>query len=308
MAGVAKYDMPRWLYDRIAAQVFPRANVLVLSILTEPFMTRDFPERLAAVREHGVPYSEIITNGTLLTERNIGKVLDAEIAVLTVSIDGGTAPVYEKIRTGARFDQVVENVRLFQRLRRSRGTLRPALRINHVLSELNVDHFDEFLEFVEALCPEKIGVRTVSRMSDAVVQQSSDPAFWAKIGANRAKLSAFCGRTRIENAGYLRDRPTAIDLLDHAGEKLICRAPWENIAIHANGDVFPCMAWTRPPIGNFIRQSLEEIWEGDRVFALRREFAASRPGLDCLHCTIRRGAADPDDDFFYRKVARPLPA
>jgi hypothetical protein len=40
---------------------------------------------------------------------------------------------------------------------------------------------------------------------------------------------------------------------------------------------------------------------------LRQEFEESRPGLDCLHCRIRREpAADPDNDFFNRKVARPL--
>ena len=307
VAKLPKYDMPRRLFDSIAEQVFPHTNILVLSILTEPFMTRDFPDRLARVREFGVPNSEIITNGTLLNEQNIEKILDAGITCLTFSIDGGTAETYEAIRTGARFEQVMSNLRLFQSIRTNRSAILTQLRINHVLSELNIDQFDAFLTLVSEIQPEKIGVRTVSRMSDALIQESSDPVFWEKVRAVGKRLATFCERTGIEDAGYLRDRPTLIDLFGDAGEKLICRAPWENLAIHANGDVYPCMAWTRRPIGNLTRHSFADIWRGSELAALRREFEAVQPGLDCLNCTIRRELkADPDDDFFYRKVAKPF--
>ncbi len=307
VAAVPKYDMPRWLFDSVAAQVFPQTNFLVLSILTEPFMTRDFPDRLKTVRDFGVPYSEIITNGTLLNELSIGKILEASITCLTFSIDGGTKETYEAIRTGARFEDVMANLRLFQSMRRDRGTTLPQLRINHVLSAPNIDHFDAFLSLVSEIHPEKIGVRTVSRMSNAIIQESSDPIFWAKIGVARGRLAEFCQRTGIEDAGFLRDRPTPIDLFSDAGQKLICRAPWENLAIHANGDVYPCMAWTRAPIGNFTRQSFADIWRGSELEALRREFASVKPGVDCLNCVIRREAtSDPSDDFFYRKVAKQL--
>jgi radical SAM protein with 4Fe4S-binding SPASM domain len=307
VASVPKYDMPRWLFDSIARQVFPQTNLLVLSILTEPFMTRDFPDRLKTVREFGVPYSEIITNGPLHNEHIIGKNLDAGITCLTFSIYGGTKETYESIRTGARFEDVMANLHLFQSMRRDRGTVLPQLRINHVLSEMNIDHFDAFISLVSEIHPEKMGVRTVSRMSDAIIQESVDPTFWAKVGVARGTLAEFCQRTGIEDAGFLRDRPTPIDLFSDAGEKLICRAPWENLAIHANGDVYPCMAWTRAPIGNFKRQSFADIWNGGELEALRREFASIKPGVDCLNCVIRREArSDPNDDFFYRKVAKPL--
>src|SRR5262245_56475465 len=90
VGAVPKYDMPRWLFDSIASQVFRRTRFLCLSLMTEPFMTRDFADRLASVRRFNVPYSEIITNGTLLDESKIGKILDSGITRLTFSIDGGT--------------------------------------------------------------------------------------------------------------------------------------------------------------------------------------------------------------------------
>lgn len=308
VGAIPKYDMPRWLFDSIAAQVFPRTNILILSIMTEPFMTRDFPDRLGAVRTFGVPFSEIITNGTLLDERIIAKVLDAEITCLTVSIDGGSKDTYEAIRTGARFENVIANVRLFQAMRGERRAALPQLRINHVLSEPNIDHFDEFLSLVADLLPEKIGVRTVSRMSNAILQESADEGFWAKVRAIRPKLAAFCRQTGIEDTGFLRDRPTPIELFA-GGEKLSCRAPWEMLGFLPNGDVYPCIAWTREPIGNIARQSFEAIWNGRVLERVRREFEAVRPGIDCLNCTARRNlTSDPDDDFFFAKIAKQLPA
>ena len=99
--ALPKYDMPRWLFDTIARQLFPLANYVQFSMMTEPFMTRDFPERLDAARLFAVPFSDVITNGTLLTDRAIDALIDARISRLTVSVDGGTKEVFEHIRVGA---------------------------------------------------------------------------------------------------------------------------------------------------------------------------------------------------------------
>jgi radical SAM protein with 4Fe4S-binding SPASM domain len=161
------------------------------------------------------------------------------------------------------------------------------------------------LGLAESLGAEELAVRTVARMSEAVIQESTDPVFWEKVRIARVKLAAFCARTGVVDPAFLRDRHTTIDLFTDAGEKLICRTPWNTIAVHPNGDVYPCMAWSRPPIGNLARQTFDEIWNGSAVTALRDEFERSQPGLDCLNCTIRRSPNDPHDDFFYRKLATP---
>jgi len=307
VANLPTYDMPRWLYDRIAAQIFPRSRYVCLSLMTEPFMTKDFPERLRAVRDYEVPYSEVITNGTLLTPAAVEAILDSHLSRVIVSIDGGTKATFEEIRTGARFERVIANWELLRSARESAATRLPALRVNHVLSELNIDSFDDFLHLLEELKPDEVAVRTVSRMSNAVIQETSDAAFWSKVRAARLRLAAFCTRTGVVDSAYLRDRPTRIELFDEDHERLMCRYPWDILAIHPNGDVYPCMAWSRPPIGSFVSDTFDSIWHGPALAELRREFEATRPGLDCLHCSIRRSNEDVDDDFFYRKLAKPAP-
>ena len=290
--ALSKYDLPREAYERIAAEVFPHANRLCLSLFTEPFMTRDFPERLAAVRRYGVPFSEFYTNATLLTEEAIEKIAEAGITRVTVSIDGGTKEIFEHIRIGASFETVTRNARRL----RARGV---RLRINHVLMEANIDHFGEMLALIESLGAHEVVVRPVTRMSNAEIQENREPAFWARVRAARDELAAFCARTGVEDTGYLRDTHEFIDV------GLSCRVPWTTLAIYPNGDVFPCMAWSRPAAGNLLRQSFDEVWNGAEMTALRAEFDEKQPGIDCLHCTIRRGEDDLDDDFFYRKLAAP---
>ena len=302
VASLASYDLPRELFDSIARQLFPRTAYLALSLMTEPFMTRDFPDRLHLVRDLGVPFSDIITNGTLLTARAIEKMIDAQISRLTVSIDGGTKELYESIRVGAKFENVVRNIGLFRSMR---GTALPRLRINHVLCDANIDAFDDFLALVEELGAEMIEVRTLSDMGQLELRPHADPRFWSKVPEACAKLAAFCARTGIEDSGYLRDRPTRIDIPDEVGRALTCRRPWDTIAVHANGDAHVCMAWDREPLGNFVRQTFEEIWSGAAMQTIRAEFEEQSPGIDCLHCTIR--SETPEDDFFYRKLAKALP-
>lgn len=303
--SLSAYDMSRSVFDSIAAQLFPTANYLQLSMFTEPFMTADFPDRLTLVREHAVPFSHIITNGTLLTERSIQKVLDAQISLVTISIDGGTKQGYEEIRVGARFESVVRNIRLLQAMRREQGAL-PRIRFNHVISRWNIDRFDEFLEFVDDMRPDELDVRAVERMTFTTGNEWTDPAFVEKALALRSRLISFCKRLQIHDGGFLRDQGGPIDLFTDSGGKITCRRPWDTVAIHANGDVQPCMAWTRTPIGNLGRQTFTEIWTGSEAEALRREFEVMRPGIDCVYCTIKKDVYAPYDDFFFKMLSKRL--
>jgi radical SAM protein with 4Fe4S-binding SPASM domain len=273
--------------------------------MSEPFMTADFPERLALVRRYGVPCSRVVTNGTLLTERVIEKILDAQITTLAFSIDGGTKEIYEDIRTGARFETVLGAIASFRRLREKRGTPLPKLQISHVLMRRNVGHFEEFIALLDSIRPEQVDVRTVLPMTHTSGQESTDPHFFEQVRRARPLLEEWCERTGAEDSGFIRDRHGVIDLLDASGARMTCRRPWDTLAIQANGDVHPCMSWTRPPVGNLARQSFGEIWNGEERARLRAEFENAKPGVDCQHCAIKTTARPGIyDDFFLKMVSR----
>jgi radical SAM protein with 4Fe4S-binding SPASM domain len=238
------------------------------------------------------------------------QMISAPLRRLAFSLDGATPATYEAIRVGARFETVVAAIRMAARMKDEARAAFPRLRVNHVLSEMNVDEFPAFLDLVESLGAQGIDVRTAAPYSDAVYKGTSDPAFYEKVRRGRDLLDAFCERTGIENLGILRWQPGRIELFDPSGERQSCRRPWESLGIHANGDVVPCMSWTREPFGNLARQDFESIWNGPALGALRAEFAAKLPGVDCENCVIKRASlTEEDDDFFYRMLAKePAPA
>ncbi|HMC20745.1 MAG TPA: radical SAM protein [Thermoanaerobaculia bacterium] len=302
-AAVPRYHMPASLFEAIARQVFPLTTYLHMSLMTEPFMTADFPDRLMLARQYNVPYSRVVTNGTLLTERTIEKILDSQITSLTFSIDGGTKEIYEEIRVGARFDIVLTKIDLFRNLRAACGATFPRLQINHVLMQRNVDHFEEFLALLDSIRPEQVDVRTVEPMAHTTGQESKDPEFFEKVRRLRPLFADCCRRNGIENCGFIRDQAGVIDLMDQNGARMTCRRPWDTLAIHANGDVHPCMSWTRPSVGNLARQSFEEIWNGEELQKLRSEFEQVRPGIDCQNCTIKKTVSSGVyDDFFFKMI------
>lgn len=305
VADYRGYDMPMWLYEKVAGEVFPRANYVCLSLMAEPFMTRDFIERLPALETFAVPFSEVITNGTLVTARSAEALAGSVLSRISVSIDAASKELFETIRPGARFESVLRNWSLLRDARGSAAS--PRLRINHVLTEMNIEFFDDFLALALELGAEELSVRTVARMSDALVQESTDERFWRQVREARLRLKDFCRKTSIVDSGYLRDRPQRLEFLDD-GQMLMCRYPWTTLGIHANGDAFPCYAWTRKPAGNFASHTFDEIWNGEELAAIREEFERVRPGVDCAHCTIRRDGDDPNDDLFYRNLTSRPPA
>ncbi len=297
VAQLGKHLMPLRLFEKIAREVFPHATYLTLSCLTEPLMSKDFPQRLEILKSHPVPFAEMITNGQLLSERVIRKMIEVPLHRIGISIDGATAETYERIRQRASFSRLLEKIELLRELKQQAGSLRPQLRVNLVISELNIDEFEDVLALAESLGAGAVDVRTIIPFRHAVEQGTEAEAFWTRIRECRAYLGEWCRRTGIEDVGYLRHTPGEIVLFE-SGRKVRCERPWNTAAIHFNGDVQICTTWMRGPVGNLARQSFEEIWTGEPLAAIRREFEQQQPGPDCQHCKIKMPPGEVEDGFF----------
>lgn len=306
--NIPKYDMPFRLFEKIVREVFPITEYLALSCLTEPLMTGDFLKRLDLLKVHTVPFTEIVTNATLLTKPVVSKMIEVPVSRLAVSIDGASPETYEAVRTGARFKKVIENIRTFSEMKKEKGADFPVLRFNHVISEANINEFQAFLDMAESLNVQAIDVRTVIPFRDAAYQGSDSKAFFQQVRGVKEKLLRWTQRTGAEDVGYLRYQAEEIRLFDEKGEKMMCRRPWDSLVIHANGDVLPCVTWSRPPVGNIALMSFREIWDGQALASVRREFEERRPGMDCMHCTIKKNVpANEDDDCFLQMLNKSLP-
>ncbi len=103
----------------------------------EPLFHRRTPEWIARVKALGARV-EMITNGTMLTEKRSRELVDAGLDLLWVSIDGATPESYADVRLGAELPAVVANLERFGHLRKGMYRPKPELGIAFVAMKRNI--------------------------------------------------------------------------------------------------------------------------------------------------------------------------
>jgi len=86
------------------------------------------------------------TNATLLTESLSYDLVSAGLDKLIVSFDSPVKEHYEKIRVGASYDQVLNNVRQFVEIRNRRNRKLPQVRINMVVMQENEGEIEQMID------------------------------------------------------------------------------------------------------------------------------------------------------------------
>ncbi len=100
----------------------------------EPLLHPELPYMIEYATVSGME-SRLHTNGLLLSEEKSRQLLDSGLAFLGVSFDGENAETYNMMRKGSDFDEVVENIRTFLRLKAERGKPLPHVTLKIVKKE-----------------------------------------------------------------------------------------------------------------------------------------------------------------------------
>ena len=114
----------------------------------EPLVNKHLFDMIRFAKEYGIG-TEIISNGSLLNEKNINFLLDNKLSKLTVSIDGATKKTFENIRIKSNFDIVIKNSKLFSKLIRKK-LFRPEFSAWCTVQKENFDEVEE----IAVLCKE----------------------------------------------------------------------------------------------------------------------------------------------------------
>jgi radical SAM protein with 4Fe4S-binding SPASM domain len=144
-----------------------------------------------------------------MKERKILHDLVERAGTFTFSIDGARRETYNRIRLGADFDDVMENIRRFNRLRLAmpRGQ-RPRLTFNYVLMKSTIREFPAFIDLAARF---RADVVSCFHLLDYV--PGSEGESLAEVRA----LANHCLRTALERAdrhGLVVDRPAPFALTE----------------------------------------------------------------------------------------------
>lgn len=241
-----EYIMPLPLYERILDEGSAHGLPSVsMHVNDEPLLVPDLEKRVRMAAQAGVMDIIMATNGLLLTEKRAAELLEAGITHILFSMDACTETTYKAVR-GGDFNKVLACIETVRRLRGASPF--PVLRASFVRSHLNESEEQDFTEFFR----EKV---------DYVEVQT---------------FSAFKGL----NKGLI---PTGA----RPGNAFRCSMPFTRLIVRPDGDVLPCCSFHAYEIsvGNLYTDSLEHIWNGEKMNNLRRQSRnASYEWLACQEC------------------------
>jgi MoaA/NifB/PqqE/SkfB family radical SAM enzyme len=224
------------------------------------------------------------TNATLLDADRSRALCEAGLDWIAYSIDGATRETYERIRVGASFEKVTENLNGLRQVKAEKGIRQPATMLFFVMMKENVQELPAMVEWAKAR-----GIdRLVAKNLDVILAEADEERRIFK-NQGEGEIDPYVMEAVTEARKRARDLELpfrAYDLLPT--ERPICEQyPLNTMFIAWDGCISPCISlsylrdrrfagkWERtPPVrfGNAGTDSLEAIWEKPEYQNFRKLF------------------------------------
>ncbi len=253
------HHMNREVFERISAEVFPIARTVGISCGAEPLANPGFMGHLRALYKSGVPYREMVTNGTLLTGELIREILEYPPTSLFVSVDGASPETHGRIRDGADLDHITGMLRELTRLKGKRRF--PMIGLSTTLQRENYRELQGIVSLASEVSADSCGVvplvpyqglNTMARVVDP-----DSPEVAPHIRRAREEAERLGIRFHLSRNVSRGNAPHPCPYLE------------STVYIDPDGSIFPCPYWnTEHPLGN-VMEGFQSVWRGGTYARLR---------------------------------------
>ncbi len=290
-------EMPLERFRSLAEESFPHVSVVSIVGRGEPTLASDelWHCLIEQLRKHGVRVS-CVTNGTRIRQRFSAADMPL-IHELTFSIDGDTAETFESNRLGAKFDEVMDNLRYYHELRNAAPLARrPQLTISWTLKRNNVAELPDFVRRIAEFEPDLLSIRHMVIFQD---KERSQSLLDYGPEANAALREAYAEMARLglrhESPALMPETPVApAEAASSAGPAVLaereneCNWMHRTAIIMADGEVTSCGKHYGAQMGHLNEQTtLWDVWNGANMQSLRRGFGGPEMWDQCKACWLR---------------------
>ncbi|MGD9085643.1 MAG: SDR family NAD(P)-dependent oxidoreductase [Desulfobacterales bacterium] len=245
----------------------------------EPLLQPHLAQWIAEASQAGCE-TGFLSNGLLLKEEKLKKILAAGINWICISMDGATADMYNKIRVGSDFDRVCENVANIARLRK--GSL-PKTMINFVLMDMNAHQMEDIVQLAD-----RLGVDQVNFKQCDVIRGQEGKGFGLFASEETKEIRRL--QKSLDKARRLAKKlnieTTAFAFMPQ--ELAVCEQdPRDSLFVRHDGTVAPCINLalggpttflgkevTMPSVhyGKLPDDDLMDLWETESCQFYRKKF------------------------------------
>ena len=222
----------------------------------EPTLNPRFVEMLKYCHDKGILDIKFNTNVMALTESKVRELLGMN-AFLTIvfSVDAGDKEVYERIRIGSDFNRILENIKMFNRIRQEEFPNSPVrTRVNMTIFKAEQD-----------------------------IEQAR--ALWAPL------VDEFSARNaNSEQAGSVyQNNPDGTSR--NVYPERICVALFTRLYVWSDGTINPCESdyLSCLKLGNAAQDSLYDLWNGPKMAQLRTAHMSGKKNscYPCANCSAK---------------------
>jgi MoaA/NifB/PqqE/SkfB family radical SAM enzyme len=292
---------------RRLAPWFRSAHTVALAGLGEPFLQKDLFDIIKFIESHG-PTISVITNATLLDEAAAQRLVGTRLLLLNLSIDAGTREVFEKVRLGAKFDEVTANLDRLVEMKRQRNTPFPVLAINMTLMKDTLGEVEAVIALAKRWEVPLITAQTVMFAPDAPDRSQSVTNQEAQAALARAADHARAAGVEIRYVPLSSDFAT-LSLDEVRGDlyapsyaahkhskssgganRFFCPNIWSQMWVDTTGEMMYCCMANQEfqdkfgPIGKIQDNDPATLWNHPKLVALRRSHVQGCPPEECRKC------------------------
>jgi MoaA/NifB/PqqE/SkfB family radical SAM enzyme len=229
-----KVDMSFELFKHILP--FIRYTDLVyLQGWGEPLLNPDLFSMLQACKEKNKKVG-FTTNGMLLSEENIIRLVDLETDIISVSLAGTTSATHNRIRKGTDFDKIIENLARLQQIRAAKGSLRPVLHLAYIMLASNFDELRNVVELAKRLEVEQIVCSNLSLIVEEALLKEAVFISAEKRDDLNSALFAVSDEAGLKNILFACNQTASQEKPDYCSENIS-----SSCVVSVTGEVTPCV-------------------------------------------------------------------
>ncbi len=257
----------------------PTLKVIKLQGLGEPLMNQHIWKILEYGKRRRIKFSTT-TNGSLLNLPNVEKLLKYFDSIC-VSIDSINPETFEYIRKGAKYEDIINNLKLLVEIKR-KVKVATEVGVNFVASHLNYHEIPDLCRLASKLGLNFIYIVEVENWATPKEKEYYQQSEFIR-DARKVKRKI---RRLILDARE-KYRKLAIYHKDSNRRKPKCSWCFSKCFITVDGYVTPCCIRMNPEVfnfGNIFEEPFNNIWNGEKMRKFRLSMMKDKANFICDQC------------------------
>lgn len=271
----------------------------------EPFVKKDLTLNIIREIKDKNKFCDLMTNGTLLTDSILRKLVQFELDRILISLDGPSAKVNDKIRGQGVFYRVINSIKKLNYYKEKLNSTEPKIQISSVVNSYNYDKLYEMFSLVRELNVDELELHqmliyddTEKCVKDLILNERERKELediLKKIGkiADNTSIDFNYDALNMENK-----HAESNDVSVENEEKFFCFQPFYTLLIDMTGEVAPCCpGGSSSKDVNIENRSMEDIWYGDYLNNIRNKIKRGNEMDFCKNCGVNNLREDVIRNF-----------